>query len=64
VPRNTRFRRVDFFLLMDPRTQSHPRNSKFSAHCDTTEYGTAAGSGDDDGCEKQRLAIAKTWQER
>jgi hypothetical protein len=49
---------------LDPRTRSHPRNSKCGTHGGTIEYGAAAGSGDDDGCEKRRLAMAKTWQER
>jgi hypothetical protein len=48
----------------DPRTRSHPRNSNFSAYGGTTLYGAAAGSGDDDGYEKRRSAITKTWQER
>jgi hypothetical protein len=41
----------------DPRTRSHPRNSKFSTHSGTTQYGVMAGCGDDDCCEKRRLAM-------
>jgi hypothetical protein len=48
----------------DPRTRGPPTNGKCSSHGGTTEYGAAAGSGDDDGWEKRPLAIAKTWQER
>jgi hypothetical protein len=45
----------------DPRSPACARDLQSPGG--TTLYGAAAGSGDNDGYEKRRSAIAKTWQE-